>query len=264
MAKHNVGIPRTQITKDRISVSQTGRISPMKGKHQTDDAKTRISIILQGRNLSNEHKTNLSIVLKGIPKSAEYRANMSKARKGIKTGRPPWNKDLTKEIDDRIKSSKGRKASQKTKNVMSESHMGHIVTQKTRDILRIKGKERCKEPEYLKKILHRRIPSYPEQIFIDLCKEFEYVGNGVLIIDGKNPDFVYITDEHKLVEIWGEYYKKGRNPQDLIDFYKVRGYQCLVIWASELKHQEQVVTKVRKFLKRGKKKERTLFRRRLD
>ena len=112
-------------------------------------------------------------------------------------------------------------------------------------------KELWKDPEYAKKILHRRTPSGPEHTFIDLCKEFCFVGNGQLMIDGKNPDFVSINNDHKLIEIWGDYYKKGRDPQDLIDFYNARGYQCIVIWASELRHSEEVMKKVKEFNEEG-------------
>lgn len=110
-----------------------------------------------------------------------------------------------------------------------------------------KAKKRFEDPAYMKKVLHRRIPSYPEQSFIDLCKEFKYVGNGVLNIGGKNPDFVNVNDEHKLIEIWGRHFKEGRNPQDLIDFYKVRGYKCIIIWVSELRYPDKVLAKVMQF-----------------
>ena len=120
-------------------------------------------------------------------------------------------------------------------------------TEANRRSIGTKAKKRFEDPEYMKKVLHRRIPSYPEQIFINLCKEFKYVGNGDLNIGGKNPDFVSIKDDHKLIEIWGKHFKEGRNPQDLIDFYKVRGYQCIIIWASELRYPENVVAKVKNF-----------------
>lgn len=168
----------------------------------------------------------------------------------------PWNKGLTKEVDTRVskethpctqetrdrisKANKGRKLSQETKNRMSVSN----DRQRHSEIM----KEHWKEPGYAKRVLHRRIPSYPEQMFMDMCKGFRYVGNGKLTIDGKNPDFVNTDDDHKLIEIWGDYFHRGQNPQQLIDFYYFRGYDCLIIWASELKHQEQVLAKIQKFV----------------
>ena len=108
-------------------------------------------------------------------------------------------------------------------------------------------KELWKDPEHVRKVMHRRILSGPEQIFINLCKEFRFVGNGELVIGGKNPDFVCINDDHKLVEIWGDFFHKGQNPQDRIDFFADRGYDCLVIWEHELKYLNKVVLRVQNF-----------------
>jgi len=169
--------------------------------------------------------------------------------KGKRGMQQAWNKGLTKETDDRVakkaKLQLGHPSGMKgkepwNKGSSKETEPGMMKTSN-------KQKELWKNPMYAKKCLHRRILSAPEQAFIDMCKEFCFVGNGELVIDGKNPDFVCIKDDHKLVEVWGEYFKRSRNPQDLIDFYNVRGYSCLVIYASELKHPEQVVLKVHEF-----------------
>ena len=187
-------------------------------------------------------------------------------------GRIPWNKGLTKETDVRLaemgqkvsianmghrpyfgmlgkhhspetiikikKSNKGRK--HRSPGSFTESHKRNIG---------IVVRKRFEDPGYLKKIMRRRIPSYPEQIFANLCSEFQYVGNGQLMIDGKNPDFVDLSGT-KLVEIWGEYWHIGQNPQDRINFFKARGYDCLIIKASELRYPEQIMAKVREFEER--------------
>jgi len=181
----------------------------------------------------------------------------------INIGRESWNKGLTKETDARVmqmalKISSSNKGSTKERFPL-RSNGGRKkgcrswcegLTKETDARLvntSSKQKEHWKDPEFAKMMLHRRTPSGPEQTFIDLCKEFRFIGNGDLVIDGKNPDFVCINDGHKLIEIWGEYFKKNRNPQDLVDFYKIRGYDCLIIWASELSHEEKVMAKIRKF-----------------
>jgi len=136
----------------------------------------------------------------------------------------------------------------------SDSHKGkpHVHSLEAKKKNSKSHIELWKDPEYAKKILHRRIPSGPEQEFICISDRFyfafDFVGDGTLVIDGKNPDFVSLKDDRKLIEIWGEYFKKGRNPKDLIDFYKVRGYECLVIYASELKHLEKIINRVREFV----------------
>jgi len=105
-------------------------------------------------------------------------------------------------------------------------------------------------PEHAKKVLHRRTPNYPEQGFINLCIRhdllYTYVGDGSLLIDRKNPDFIDSTGT-KLIEIWGEYWHKGQNPQDRIDFFRTKGYDCLVIMAKELNDEIGLLAKVMQF-----------------
>lgn len=107
-------------------------------------------------------------------------------------------------------------------------------------------------PEHAKKVLHRRSPNYPEQGFIKLCARYDfpyrYVGDGSLLISRKNPDFVDSTGT-KLIEIWGEYWHHGQNPQERIDFFRVRGYNCLVIMAKELNDECSLLVKMTQFHK---------------
>ena len=137
----------------------------------------------------------------------------------------------------------------------ADEQRNSIIEKRGSDISRAKSSEASKKnwliTEYRHKVLDRRGKSKPEETFEYICKKYDlsyiFVGNGQICIDRKIPDFISIKDDHKLIEIWGEYFKKGRNPQDLIDFYKARGYECIVILASELKSCEQVVAKIRAF-----------------
>lgn len=105
-------------------------------------------------------------------------------------------------------------------------------------------------PEHAKKVLRRLRPNYPEQGFINLCARqgfpYRYIGDGSLLIDRKNPDFVDSTGT-KFIEIWGEHWHQGQNPQDRINFFRSRGYDCLVIMAKELDDEIGLVAKVIQF-----------------
>ena len=104
--------------------------------------------------------------------------------------------------------------------------------------------------------MHRRPMSEPEKKFqeiIDANKyPFYFNGNAQnenpLIIDGKIPDFVH-NIENKLIEIWGNFYHKGQNPQDRINFFKERGWGCIVFWASELRKSDSILDRIEAFLK---------------
>lgn len=61
---------------------------------------------------------------------------------------------------------------------------------------------------------------------------WRYVGDGSLVIDGKCPDFW--DGDKGLVELFGDYWHEGENPQDRVAFFAERGYSCRVIWEHEL------------------------------
>lgn len=70
------------------------------------------------------------------------------------------------------------------------------------------------------------------------------------MINGKNPDFTNCNGKKKLIELFGDYWHKGEDPQDRINIFKKFGYDTLVIWESELKDINKVKNKVIKFNKR--------------
>lgn len=110
-------------------------------------------------------------------------------------------------------------------------------------------------PEYAKKVMRRRDMSGPEKTFLEqyiVANDLPYdftgnVENKSIIIGGKVPDFTHRT-EPKVIEIYGDFFHKGQNPQDRIDYLKQYGYDCLVIWASELKDTEKILEKINSFL----------------
>ena len=104
------------------------------------------------------------------------------------------------------------------------------------------------DSDFRKKCLCRKSKTneeaYLEQL---LSSEYKFVGNGQLWIGGKNPDFVSVDNSKRLVELWGDYFHKGQNPFTRILYFKLFGFDTLVIWASELKHYDQVMLKIHDF-----------------
>lgn len=72
--------------------------------------------------------------------------------------------------------------------------------------------------------------------------------NIVKVKDGSLvPDFIV---GNKCVELFGNYWHKGENPQDRINKFKEVGFDCLVIWESEWYSDKQYwINKVSEFLK---------------
>lgn len=106
-------------------------------------------------------------------------------------------------------------------------------------------------------------PNKPEQILIDIVKRndlpFNYVGNGQVVIDGFNPDFLSCNPKH-IIEVFGDYW---HNQPRLVERDKRRmqsysrlGYKTLIIWEHELKFpfhakqfcEKQIVDKINKFM----------------
>ena len=95
----------TEEIRQKQSISHKGRISPMKGKHQSEESRQKISGTLKGKTFSEEHKQKISEAKKGKTRSEETKQKISEAKKGktfseehkqkiseAKKGKIPWNK----------------------------------------------------------------------------------------------------------------------------------------------------------------------------
>ena len=94
-----------------------------------------------------------------------------------------------------------------------------------------------------KAALEYRRPTGAEQKMInllgDVCpNEYKYSGNGIVKIGTLYPDFININGKKKVIEVFGNHWHRGENPQDKISQYKEYGFDCLVIWESELKDDD--------------------------
>lgn len=86
-----------------------------------------------------------------------------------------------------------------------------------------------------------------------LPNEYNFVGQGKVIIDGLCPDFININGQKKIIELYGDYWHKmpNRKLQDArrIKTYKKYGYKTLIVWEHELKDIDKVTNKIENFNK---------------
>lgn len=90
------------------------------------------------------------------------------------------------------------------------------------------------------KILHLLDSHHPGRM--------KYSGDSSVVIGGKNPDFVSVNGDRKIIEVWGDWWHRGQNPKDRIDFFVKFGYQTLVIWEHELKDIPRLIKRVDEFM----------------
>jgi len=111
-------------------------------------------------------------------------------------------------------------------------------------------------PERIKKMmqsLHRK-PNLAEKKLNSLLQktcpnEFKYVGNGEFILGGKCPDFMNVNGKKKLIELYGDYWHEGENPQERIDYFKQYGFDTLVLWEHEIRdNPESIIERVMDFI----------------
>lgn len=115
-----------------------------------------------------------------------------------------------------------------------------------------------KTQDYVNKQLKSRAikPNGAETIVLNVLNdvypnEWKYTGDFSFTVDGKSPDFTNISGQNKLIELFGDYWHKGENPQDRINIFKPFGWDTLVIWESELKDVETLKNKIIEFNERS-------------
>ena len=166
-------------------------------------------------------------------------------------GRIPWNKGK-----EHI-AIKGEKNVMKRKEI-KEKHLRAVRKSENIEKISDASKRNWENKDYVEKLmksLHRR-PNEAEKRLGQLLNtvlphEYEYNGDfsAGVSINRKIPDFVNVNGQKKVIELYGDFWHKDDNPQNRIDLFKKYGYDCLVIWGSEMENEMKVINRVLKFHK---------------
>lgn len=128
-------------------------------------------------------------------------------------------------------------------------HIGKSPSPETRSKISLGAKQVPHTKEWVRKVVkaNNTRPNKKEQalLFI-LGNSWQYTGNGDLMVGNKCPDFW--NGDHKLIELYGDYWHRGQNPQARIDYFKKYDYDCLIIWERELKDKDKVMQLVSSFV----------------
>jgi len=101
----------------------------------------------------------------------------------------------------------------------------------------------------VRKTLMHRTPNKKEQILNRILKtnwphEWKFVGDGRVVIEGKNPDFINTNGKKQIIELFGTYWHKESEVDERTNIFGKYGYKTLILWENELKNEQEVISKV--------------------
>lgn len=131
-----------------------------------------------------------------------------------------------------------------------------------RKVLGERTRRNWKNPEFQKKIYKsfNLKPNKPETALFNLLNqlfpnEYKYVGDFQFFLGGKNPDFLNVNSQKKLIEIFGIHWhspkmtglSREKHECERVAHFKKFSFDTLIIWENELKDQETLTTKLQEF-----------------
>lgn len=118
----------------------------------------------------------------------------------------------------------------------------------------------CYKTYFLERIVffQSRTNTKPERILNEQTPEYiDRTSGGQFYINLpngkiKNPDFIVrpVNKTKKVIEVFGRYWHRPEEEQELIELYKQAGYDCLVIWEEEI-YDGTYQDKLQAFLDKG-------------
>lgn len=183
---------------------------------------------------TEEHKRGVVATHKGKVTSEETKQKQRKVAEG---------RDMSVPIKAAAEAHRGGRASLETKRKMSKSQK------------RLWADPIFHERQQSRMAYGSRIqrPNKPETKLLNLLDhqfpgDWKYVGDGSFVINGKNPDFINVNGKKQIIEVWGNHWHRGQNPDDRIAIFEPYGYCTLIVWEYELKHMPRLIKRISEFV----------------
>lgn len=155
---------------------------------------------------------------------------------------------------------KGKPQPQRVIERRIQGMIGHPVSEVARRNMSEARKRWILENPEKARILFCKKPTKPElragELIEKACpQQYKYTGDGTLVINYLSPDFANINGKKKVIEIFGDYWHgKGakrwhQTELGRIMAYNSLGFDCLILWASELKSkpEAEIIAKIQNF-----------------
>jgi hypothetical protein len=191
---------------------------------------------------------------------------------------PAWTKGLTKETSSKVAAMatklRGRKNVRLSQWIKSHGYTppnrkGCHVSPKGKINIGIAQKLKWRDLEMKDRLVsavmkgNRKRPTLPEKIMQGILNkhfpEFKYngdFGQGI-VLAGLVPDFVNTNGKKQVIEVFGDYFHSAKvvgsrqrgTEAGKIEAYKSVGFNCLVIWQSDLEHSSEdiIISKINQF-----------------
>jgi len=264
------GKQHTDETKQKISMANMGNKNPMVGKTYEE---------FYGEKKANEIKEKLVTAKIGYYPSPESL---------FKKGMIPWNIGIprrpetiekikeTKRINNIPSAFKGKTHTDEANEKNRLAHLGKTMSEETKKKMSLSALGKTKSKEWKEKIAEshrenwkdadfrdRRIseifeafkiaPNKTEQKLDDIIQscipnEYQFCGNGDVVLGGKVPDWINCNGKKKLIEMFGTYWhgkkrtgktrKEAENERKI--HFKQYGFDTLIIWENKIPNTELI------------------------
>uniref|UniRef100_A0A6M3L028 Nuclease associated modular domain-containing protein n=1 Tax=viral metagenome TaxID=1070528 RepID=A0A6M3L028_9ZZZZ len=223
------------------------------------DVKIKMSLASSGRFVSIETRNKISRIHKGKKKpymsirmlgennpmkNPEIAKKSGLAKKGrIQTLEERFNRG--KSFRGKHLSATHREKISKAIKNLGNRHPMRIPRIKAIQMKKWARTSGLKEPNKPERELDRILQSlFPKEYKLNTKKR-------ILILGGKIPDFVNINGKKKLIELYGDYWHRGQDPNKRINYFKQFGWNTMVIWEKELKEESKLKIRLTNFHERG-------------
>lgn len=224
-----------------VSIKTRHKLSEA-AKHQihTHERDEKVREALKGRTVTWAGKVAES-VRRRWEVDEDYRERCCRGRKGRVIG-PEWRKSLSIAGQNRFAKHAEREAqSNRLKNLWRNPEF------RQRALLAI-AKAQHQKPNKAEEKLQSILDKYSPY-------QWQYTGDGKLVIGGYRPDFANRNGLKLLIELFGDYWhnRKGlawhQTELGKIMAYHSLGFKCLVVWEKELEDEQELVDKIAKFMR---------------
>lgn len=237
ISRSNIGKRMSIETRKNMSISKSGINHPLYGKHRSYITRIRISKSNCGKKRSFDTCSRISQSRRGMKLSKEHCKNLSKSLSG--RNNPFYGKTHTlKVIDNLSKVHRNKWKEPGYREYRSELMKSYWLDPIFQNRMRVSNRKPNNAEKQLNKLLQKILPG-----------TYKYVGNYRLFIGGKNPDFISIDGQKKIIELAGEHWHKKSYSKLRGNYFKNYGYKTLVIWCKELKknNREELINKLYEF-----------------